>query len=365
MEERRRRRWLPHISNTHKIWFALALILLGFLLSLLSRYIAGFANGYYTYVYRYISVIVAFLCNLVPFSIAEISLYVLCLLFMKNVFYGFFVIVRQKGRRKPYWIRVGCNGLLLFSVIFFLFVAFCGTNYHKTSFAVKENFSEKHYGKEDLKEVCEYLTNEINKLQDKEILYTDIRQMSREAMTNLSKTYGSLKGYYPKPKYLLFAEILSYQQVSGIYSFYTIEANYNSDMPLYEQPFTMCHELAHLKGIMKEEEANFVAYLACSNSESLAFQYSGAMLAYSYCMNELYNYDVEAYKEIRAKLCDKANEDIAIKHAFWDKYEGTISKLQTKVNDAYLKANSQPSGVSSYNEVVALIVNDYLRKNHK
>ena len=358
--KQKHKKWLP-LSNPRKIWLSLGLILLGLVLSLLSRYIAGFADTYYTYLYRYISVVFAFLFNIVPFSIAEVSLYILLLLFVGSILYGFFVISRKKGRRKTYWARIGCNGLLIISVIFFLFIVFCGVNYQKTSFAAKEKFSEKQYGAKELKEVCVFLTDQINTLGEKDLTFTNIREESREALTNLSKSYSSLKGYYPKPKYLLIPELLSYQQVSGVYSFYTIEANYNSDMPLYQQPFVMCHELAHLKGIMKEEEANFVAYLACRNSGNSAFRYSGAMSAYSYCMNELYTFDKEAYEEIRGKLCERANQDIAAKHAFWQQYEGTISNLQTKVNDAYLKANSQPSGVSSYNEVVALIINDYLK----
>lgn len=356
-KQQHKKRW--HMENKHKIWISLGLILFCLILSLLSRVIDGFADGYYTYVYRYLSVIVAFICNLVPFSLAEISLYLLCLLVIISILYGVIRKSRIKGERKAYWFKVGTNGLLILSILFFLFVIFCGINYQKTSFAVKEGFDKKQYGVEELEQVCEYLTNRINGLVEEDIAFTNMRQSSREAMYELADTYTSLEGYYPKPKYLLVAEILSYQQVSGVYSFFTIEANYNSDMPAYQQPFTMCHELAHLKGIMKEEEANFVAYIACKESDDLALQYSGAMTAYSYCMNELYTYDVEKFTSIREKLSEKANEDIVTKHAFWKQYEGTISNLQTTINDAYLKANSQPSGVSSYNEVVALIVNDY------
>ena len=252
---------------------------------------------------------------------------------------------------------MGSNVVLAIATIFLLFAIFCGANYQKTSFAKKEGFKKDKYGAEELVKVCEQLTTKINTLGEKDISYKGTREASREVMKSLSDNYESIKGYFPKPKYLLVPELLSYQQVSGVYAFYTIEANYNSDMPEYQQPFTMCHELAHLKGVMREEEANFVAYLACMNSHNTAFQYSGAMLAYSYCMNELYRYDKEAYIKIRGKLCDKANKDIEEKHSFWDKYEGTISNIQTKMNDAYLKANSQASGVGSYNEVVALIIN--------
>ncbi len=353
------------MSNRKKVVISLSLILTGIVLTLLSRYIDGFADGYYTYIYRYLSVPFAFIFNLLPFSVAEAILYLVCLLFFGSIGYGVYVIFKKKGYRKDYWLSFANNIFLTIASVFLLYIIFCGINYQKTSFAEAEGFSEDKYGVEELKDVCEDLTDRINTLGEMEFTYTDIRESAREAVRKLSKSYPTLSGYYPKPKWLLIPEILSYQQVSGVYAFYTVEANYNSDMPIYQQPYTMCHELAHLKGIMREEEANFVAYLACENSDQLAMQYSSAMFGYTYCMNELYKYDVEAFYTIRAKLCEKANKDIEEKHAFWDQYKGAISDLQTKVNDAYLKANSQSSGVFSYNEVVALIVNYNLNKDYK
>lgn len=45
------------------------------------------------------------------------------------------------------------------------------------------------------------------------------------------------------------------QQLCGVYSPFTVEANYNGDMPDYNVPHTLCHELSHLKGFMREDEA--------------------------------------------------------------------------------------------------------------
>lgn len=51
----------------------------------------------------------------------------------------------------------------------------------------------------------------------------------------------SLAGYYPQPKELLISEILSYQGLTGIYLPFTVEANYNGDMPAYDKPFTFAN----------------------------------------------------------------------------------------------------------------------------
>ena len=80
-----------------------------------------------------------------------------------------------------------------------------------------------------------------------------------------------MEGFYPRPKKLAVSEVLSYQGLTGIYLPFTIEANYNGDMTAYNIPFTVCHELSHLRGFMEEREANFIAFLACIGSDGRIF----------------------------------------------------------------------------------------------
>ena len=53
-------------------------------------------------------------------------------------------------------------------------------------------------------------------------------------------------------------------------------------MYITNMPFTICHELAHLKGYIYEDEANFIAFMACINSDNLFFQYSGYLNVLNY-----------------------------------------------------------------------------------
>lgn len=327
----------------------------------------GFASWYSENVYAHLSVLFAFLCGIVPFSVVEIGIYA----FIGAIIYGIVHRIILVSRKKQSFFMAMISGvtslLLIASTLLFLYVVNCGVNYHGTSFVEKEMFAVKEYTKEELMKVCKKLTKEINKLEsllekDEDgtvVIGNDVEWMAREEMERLGKRYASLSGYYPRPKTLLISEILSYQQVSGIYSPFTVEANVNGDMPAYMKPFTMCHELAHLKGVMREEEANFVGYLACYNSELAYFRYSGAMMAYYYCMTELRSYDAQAFVTIRNKLCETANVDILKKNEFWASYEGAIATASQKVNDVYLKINDQSEGINSYNEVVGLIIELY------
>ena len=84
-----------------------------------------------------------------------------------------------------------------------------------------------------------------------------------DEMMALGEEYAGLSGYYPKAKPVTISWILSVQQLSGIYSPFTVEGNYNRAMTAYNIPHTICHELSHLRGFMQEEEVNFIAFLAC------------------------------------------------------------------------------------------------------
>ena len=132
---------------------------------------------------------------------------------------------------------------------------------------------------QELKDVCLWLTEEVNALSaevDRDssgvmTLEGPEGEGAVEAMRGLAEEFPVLEGYYPQPKKLLVSEILSYQGLTGVYSPFTVEANYNGDMTAYNIPFTVCHELSHLRGFMQEEEANFIAFLACIQSEQGGF----------------------------------------------------------------------------------------------
>ena len=46
-------------------------------------------------------------------------------------------------------------------------------------------------------------------------------------------------------------------------------------------------------------------------------------------------------------------------NAFWQQYEGKISEASSRVNDTYLKANSQTDGIQSYGRMVDLLLGYY------
>ena len=125
----------------------------------------------------------------------------------------------------------------------------------------------------------------------------------------------------------------------------------------------MCHELSHLRGFMREDEANFIGYLAFRQSESAEFQYSGVMLALVHSMNSLYSVDQDAFFALAQQYSPGVAMDFQYNNLYWQQFEGAVAEVSSKVNDSYLKANFQSDGVQSYGRMVDLLLADY-RSRH-
>ena len=63
--------------------------------------------------------------------------------------------------------------------------------------------------------------------------------------------------------------------------------------------------------------------------------------------------------EIYYSLPEEVLSDLSANNAFWQQYEGKISGASSRVNDTYLKANSQTDGIQSYGRMVDLLLGYY------
>lgn len=107
---------------------------------------------------------------------------------------------------------------------------------------------------------------------------------------------------------------------------------------------------------MREDEANFIAYLACKESDDPLMRYSGYLLAFDRSLAALRKVDPEAASAIKASLPEAVLHDMAQREHFWAEHEGIVSDVSNAVNDTYLKANNQTHGVQSYGRMVELLL---------
>lgn len=336
---------------------AVSLAAFGGLLLLAARKITGFAEWYGAVIYPVLVQTAGRFWGIFPFSVVEIGMYaggtvLLCLL-VRNF--------KNPGKVLPVY------GFVL-GALLFLYGAGCGVNYYRKPFSASLDFGGQSVEREDLKELCLWLTEQVNLAREElgraKDAYENLPEKGVAAMEKLSGEYPSLSGYYPKPKPVLVSRILSIQQYSGVYSPFTVEANYNRDMVSYNIPHTICHELSHLDGFMREDEANFIGYLACLGSDDADFRYSGFLLGWIYAGNALAEENFEEYGKLYGMLSEEVREDLDANREFWAKYEGKAAKAAERVNDAYLKANGQGEGILTYGRVVDLMILDFV-KNHR
>lgn len=337
-------------------------------LTVLSGQYPGMAEWYSTHTYPVIVSVVGRLSGLFSWSLSELCVYALILLAAGSLIHAIAEAVKG-GRGGAVMLRWASGLFLAASVLMLLYVLNCGINYKRVSFSEKSGIQTVEYTAEDLKQTCLWLTEEVNaragQVERDEAGVMKLESPKEEdavkAMQALGVQYPALEGYYPRPKGLLMSEILSYQALTGVYSPFTVEANYNKDMTAYNIPFTACHELSHLRGFMQEEEANFIAFLACKDAEREDFQYSGYLMGWIYSMNALHRADAEAWQEVRLALDESVDADLEANSQFWAKYDGAVAEVSNKVNDTYLKANGQTDGVESYDRMVDLIVGYWMK----
>lgn len=358
-------------ANKRKGIISVILTAAAVFLSIAARKLPGVAQWYSTHLYPLWVGSIGRLMGYLSFSGSEMLLYILLIcavLWFVRLMRGYRKEVKGNNGKAPADVLSGgWNLILLVSVLFFLYVANCGINYQRNSFSESSGIQAEEYTVEELKEVCQWLTRKVAAYSDTVergedggmILELPLGENAIAAMGELGEEYPELAGYYPKPKKLVNSWILSIQDLSGVYSPFTIEANYNGDMQDYNIPFTACHELSHLRGFMQEQEANFIAFLACSGSEEDAFAYSGYLMGWIHCMNVLYRADYDVWEEVRSQLPPEAEADLRLNSEFWARYDGRIAEVSNRVNDTYLKANGQADGVKSYNRMVDLIVAYY------
>lgn len=349
-----------------------ALIIIALLLSAASRMVPGFAQWYSITVYPVLVGTLGRLAGMLPFSAAEY----LCILLPVFIIADIALIIGKyrRGVIEHPVRRCASHILLVLSVLLFMYTANCGINYYRMPFVDSKEFESAGFTEEDLIDFCEFTAAKLQSCSDQKdnngssvFSYpsgSDLAEQAVQAMRNLSSEkepafndFGSLKGFYPHPKQLSFmSPLFSSMGVSGIYSPFTIEANVNGMMTGLEKPFTACHELSHLKGFMNEGEANYIGWLACIKSGNDAFTRSGWIIAWIYAGNSLYSTDPEKYAEIRATLPDDIILELDENTEFWRTHETGASRVQDRVNDAYLKSNGQNEGIQTYSQLTTLML---------
>ena len=149
---------------------------------------------------------------------------------------------------------------------------------------------------------------------------------------------------------------LSVLRFTGFYFPFTGEANVNMDSPVAWLPSTVCHEMAHQRGVISEQECNFIGILAATRCADPVYRYSGWLEGYVYLSNALYRADPDRSRAVRETLPETVIADLRADNTYWAAFRGPVSQASESVYDAFLKTNGDASGIRSYGMVTDLLV---------
>ena len=253
----------------------------------------------------------------------------------------------------------------------FVFVGLWGLNHFGPSVGETLGLDVREYSEQELLAATEYYASEANRLagsvtrdENNLAVFSDFHTLAEQAGEGyraLSTRYSLFTGSADPVKKLATWRLFSQTGTTGIFVAFTAESCVNPDTYEAWIPFTMCHEIAHRQAVAAEDGANFCAYLACRENTSAEFRYSGAFAAYIYCNNALAKADKSAASKLWNSMDAGVRADALAANEHYAQYEGKVQDAAQKVNDTYLKAFSEESGVQSYGEVTDLLIAWYLQ----
>lgn len=339
---------------------AIALYLLGIFEAYPEAVEKYYSNGLYVFICRVLHPVF----NLIPFSVGDV-------LYTTIVIYLIYVIVRliahlvKKRFKQAGNLALGIIiGVQAGMVIFYVF---WGLNYFRPSAGKRLGLRDTNYTTQHLVEVTCMMIDSANTTRA-QLTAADTTQSNQaifetavKAVNKMSANSPNFRAYYPEVKPSLLTWLMNYLTTSGDYNPFTTEAQINYRIPYYERPFVACHEMSHQIGYGFEDEASFSGFLIGIHSGNRLLRYSAYQNALDECMHAIRRRDTVINNELKAHISQTVRADLRAQRAYWLYYHGQISLVSGIFYDDYLKANNQPHGLDTYNQMVLLLMAWYAR----
>lgn len=347
--------------------------LFGLLVYLLSRAIPAFAEFWARYPSQGVRFLLAKASGLLHFSVAEWVIVSLPILIAAYFFFSNRSMKYDESVSNYYrWLLPLICGVLAILTIFF--TAF-GPCYFRNSLSENLQIEEREVSAQELYDTAVILSGELEALKNEVTFSVDGASiMPYDYNTLVEKINASYANYAAGESYighfntrakpLASSSFFTYTHISGVYTFMTGEVNINLNYPDFIRPFTIAHEFSHQRGIAREDEANFVAYLVCIESDDAYIRYSGYANLLQYVTDALWTADRELYREFAAThMPSEISGEYRAYSLFFDRYrDSTVSEVTGAVNDTFLNSQGEKAGTASYGLVVDLAVAYYLPK---
>ena len=299
-----------------------------------------------------------------PFSLAELLIVAAGSALAVYIIISAVRLIRHKNRKRQVYIIF----VTILCVILLIYAGFCllwGVFYYGDDFAACSGLVTRKVSVGELETVTAYFADLANQYADQVprdgegVCATDRKEVLEKSV----HLYDALCGEFPclqgpavPAKAFALSRLLSYVDFTGFFFPFTAEANVNTDFPPSLFAATVAHELAHQRGVAKEQEANFVAVLASLADGDPDYCYSAALLAYTHLGNALASADREAWEKIYSTLDGAILRDFAANRVYWAQFETPVRSVSDTVYESFLQSYDQKLGLKSYGACVDLLV---------
>ncbi|MFZ9661601.1 MAG: DUF3810 domain-containing protein [Chitinophagaceae bacterium] len=341
-----------------KPYFRKLLILIAgiILIQVLKRYPTVVEAFYTRGLFPILSVSMRALTSFFPFSIGD-------LLYISAI--GWIILQLKNGFAGYTDTRSFVAGILWkVAWIYLIFNFLWGMNYNRVGMEEQLGIKAAVPQKKELESMVDILIEKMNANASASYKGKDfdrLKKISTGSYISLTHTDHQYNFKFHSIKPSIFGKLGNYLGYSGYYNPFSSEGQVNMHVPSFLLPGVACHEMAHQLGYAREDEANFIGFLAARNGDSSA-RYSVYFSSFLYANRALFELDSSLAKLKIKKLSPNVRRDLKDYKKYILQYHTPIESLVDYFYDHYLKFNEQPLGTVTYSRVVVWMA-AYLRKH--
>ncbi len=295
------------------------------------------------------------LFGLLPFSMYELLLVVVIAFGITSVVIIIVSLCKRKWSRAFSMVLIVAIIGLSIADIYSLTASFA---YNRNSLpdSIYTEYSAEDFSYEQAVDMAEKIVGELNETytqiphdENGNAIMPSIDELNdilSEEYKRLTDDYFSL--YTPRAKHIVNKTIMSEMHIVGVFFAPFGEANINGNETSMYLPHTMAHELAHGKGVMRENEANLVASYLLLTSDNAYLRYSGLVKTFysSITLVSLYPNSMREYARLVDMVDDGVFAEMSNYNKFWAQFT-LLDDIGNWFNDIYLKLHKQ-TGTDSY-----------------
>ncbi len=351
--------WKNKLLNKKTFWIFLGAISIAFRAALPTEVIEQYySRGLFLLIRKAFAILTGWM----PFA----GVYLLFFIVLFLLIFRLVKLVKSKDSALKKLVNTAFSFLAFAGGVVFFFLFLWGYNYGRIPLEEQLRLEPKALTANDLKEEVAFATQQMIRYRS---LLTGVGDSVVSATFQPNNIEAEMRklveGHFQKFGYPTTAKVrgrmlypdglLLRISTAGVYIPFTGEGHIDPGLHHLQVPFVMAHELSHGYGIGGEGTCNFLAYLACTESDNAYLKYIGYLYYWRYVAPDYRAYRPEEYKQIWENLPAGIKADLRAISAQMAKYPDIFPAIRDAAYNTYLKAQGIDDGIKNYDRVTMLV----------